>query len=46
LGKLLLTKVVFISTTDKSGFEAIKAAAAADIVVMVLEHGFSSSERT
>jgi beta-glucosidase len=46
IGKTEFISEVKINTTDKSGFsEAIKAAKAADIVVMVLgEHGFQSGE--
>jgi beta-glucosidase len=46
VGKTSFLNEVIFNTTDKSGFEAAKkAAAAADVVVMVLgEHGFQSGE--
>lgn len=46
VGKISFLDEVVFNTTDKSGFEAAKkAAAAADVVVMVLgEHGFQSGE--
>jgi beta-glucosidase len=46
VGKISFLDEVIFNTTDKSGFEAAKqAAAGADVVVMVLgEHGFQSGE--
>ncbi|MDR6846171.1 beta-glucosidase BglX [Flavobacterium granuli] len=46
VGKISFLDEVVFNTTDRSGFEAAKkAAAAADVVVMVLgEHGFQSGE--
>ena len=46
VGKISFLDEVVFNTTDKSGFEAAKAAAKkADVVVMVLgEHGFQSGE--
>lgn len=46
IGKTTFLDEIVYNTTDKSGFDAAKkAAAGADVVVMVLgEHGFSSGE--
>jgi len=46
IGKTTFLDEIVFNTTDKSGFEAAKkAAASADVVVMVLgEHGFQSGE--